>query len=710
MPPRKPSKTTRKPSSSSSRPPSTQTLRFDSPSDDVPPTKKAKTRPMMSIARPPMFDLGPSQPKSQPQDAKGKGKAKQIAPPTPREDSGDDRLWVDKYEPLCEEELAVHKRKLQDVKQWLSEAYEGGPSGKLKKYRRILVLTGPAGTAKTATIRVLSKELGYEILEWRNSMDEHFSRDPDSDSSFVEYEGLSDKFQAFLTRASSCRPIFSSQPSAQPTSSQASRSSQLPPSSSSSSTTATPAASPPKRQLILLEDLPNILHPATQASFHAALEAFVASPEGSVAPLVIIISDAGVRGENPEEDIPRWKSRTKEAMDVRNVLPPSLLHSPYVTQISFNPIAATYMRTALKTLLDRHFSSSSHSSGSRPTKDVLDVIVESSNGDIRSAVMALQFACTADNSNPSRAVEKGSKRAGKTKGPSARVVLEAVTRREQSLALFHLLGKIMYNKRKGDPPSSSASAKDTRKDQEIDARLKDPPPLPPHLKHHERRPSRVDVESLYADTPIDASLLSLYIHQNYTQYCSTLDECEALVDALSWVDASGGENWYQANPHQFHLVALGTLHALPSPVPRRNQKPFKPGFFEALRKQHEAEDGVRDVQMWLQQSGDVAVPGWSQTEVALSVGNVLRARDTYTSHSSTPSSSRAPPTHRLFSTLEFARDNVGIAELAEEGDVTLDAPEIEREVRPVKVPLRAGEEEDERLGGWLSDDDIEEWE
>ena len=67
---------------------------------------------------------------------------------------------------------------------------------------------------------------------------------------------------------------------------------------------------------------------------------------------------------------------------------------------------------------------------------------------------------------------------------------------------------------------------------------------------------------------------------------------------------SGGltpvEQWYQANPHQFHLVALGKMHAFPSPVPRRNQKPFKPAFFETLKQQHEAEDGVRDVQLWLQ--------------------------------------------------------------------------------------------------------------
>lgn len=58
--------------------------------------------------------------------------------------------------------------------------------------------------------------------------------------------------------------------------------------------------------------------------------------------------------------------------------------------------------------------------------------------------MALQFACTADSST--RKPAKGTKKASKGQGPSARVMLEAVTRREQSLALFHLLGKVMYNK------------------------------------------------------------------------------------------------------------------------------------------------------------------------------------------------------------------------------------------------------------------------
>ena len=101
------------------------------------------------------------------------------------------------------------------------------------------------------------------------------------------------------------------------------------------------------------------------------------------------------------------------------------------------------MKKALQHLIGKHFdTSTTQPSATPPSKEVVDIIVESSNGDIRSAIMALEFACTADSSSHKAA--KGAKRGGK--GPSASVILEAVTRREQSLALFHLLGKIMYNK------------------------------------------------------------------------------------------------------------------------------------------------------------------------------------------------------------------------------------------------------------------------
>lgn len=48
-------------------------------------------------------------------------------------------------------------------------------------------------------------------------------------------------------------------------------------------------------------------------------------------------------------------------------------------------------------------------------------------------------------------------------------------------------------------------------------------------------------KSLYTDSPVDSSLFSLYIHQNYTQFCNESEECDGVIDWLSWVDSSGGE-------------------------------------------------------------------------------------------------------------------------------------------------------------------------
>jgi hypothetical protein len=46
-------------------------------------------------------------------------------------------------------------------------------------------------------------------------------------------------------------------------------------------------------------------------------------------------------------------------------------------------------------------------------------------------------------------------------------------------------------------------------------------------------------------------------------------------------------------------LALGTLHSLPSPVPRRSQKYFKPEFFSFLQKEKDAWDSVRITKDWI---------------------------------------------------------------------------------------------------------------
>lgn len=140
----------------------------------------------------------------------------------------------------------------------------------------------------------------------------------------VEYEGHSEKFRKFFTRATSCNSIFgNTQPLSQ--ASQSIRSSSQP----------APSRTIPKRQIILLEDLPNILHSGTQEAFHETLKNLTREGAPSVSPVVIIISDAGLRGEDAEESTSSgWKGKAREAVDVRNVIPSSVLTSIYVTQIA----------------------------------------------------------------------------------------------------------------------------------------------------------------------------------------------------------------------------------------------------------------------------------------------------------------------------------------------------------------------------------------
>jgi cell cycle checkpoint protein len=109
------------------------------------------------------------------------------------------------------------------------------------------------------------------------------------------------KFRAFLTRAYACTNVLQA--------------------------SGAPSQASSRHRIILLEDLPNILHGPTKTSFHSALQSLI---EATV-PVVVIVSDAGLRGEDIEGST-GW--RGKEAIDVRTVLGP-LVGSPYVTQIAF---------------------------------------------------------------------------------------------------------------------------------------------------------------------------------------------------------------------------------------------------------------------------------------------------------------------------------------------------------------------------------------
>jgi len=46
-------------------------------------------------------------------------------------------------------------------------------------------VTGPAGAGKTATIRVLSRELKFNIIEWQNTLDDVFNEEDYGDKDLI---------------------------------------------------------------------------------------------------------------------------------------------------------------------------------------------------------------------------------------------------------------------------------------------------------------------------------------------------------------------------------------------------------------------------------------------------------------------------------------------------------------------------------------------
>ncbi|KAB0391260.1 hypothetical protein E2I00_000684, partial [Balaenoptera physalus] len=113
--------------------------------------------------------------------------------------------WVDKYKPETQHELAVHKKKIEEVETWLkAEVLERQP----KQGGSILLITGPPGCGKTTTIKILSKEHGIQVQEWINPVLPQFQNDdfkeifnPESSFHVFPYQSQIAVFKEFLLRA-----------------------------------------------------------------------------------------------------------------------------------------------------------------------------------------------------------------------------------------------------------------------------------------------------------------------------------------------------------------------------------------------------------------------------------------------------------------------------------------------------------------------------
>jgi len=474
-----------------------------------------------------------------------------------RAEAADRRPWTDKYGPVSLDELAVHKKKVADVRAWLTDVF-GGTSRK-----RLLLLKGSAGCGKTATLSLLSRELGIAVQEWKNptgsmSTADHFVS---VTAQFEDFVGRTGKFGSLAFEA----PSQGSQ--------------RTTPSSSSSR----------QKQLVLVEEFPNTFTRTSSAvqSFRSSLLNYLAAntqsataffgsqhaAEQSVTPIVMIIS----------ETLLSTNTAAADSFTAHRLLGPEILTHAGVSVLEFNSIAPTFMTKALDTIIVKE----ARDSGRRKTlgPQVIQRLAEL--GDIRSAVSSLEFLCLrGDDSEGWGANVNFTKKKGPKDTPMTKMEqdsLQLVTQRESTLGIFHAVGRVVYNKRL--PDSTEV-----------------PITQPPNWFPERRRPkvSEVNVDTLIDETGTDTQTFVAALHENYVLSCSgadseeTLDSIEGCIDALSDADLLSPDRFGAGSSRRnlqgtsadnlrqdemcFQTSVRGLLYNLPTPVKRLAPPPGVQGI------------------------------------------------------------------------------------------------------------------------------------
>jgi len=497
----------------------------------------------------------------------------------------DKRPWTEQFAPFDLTELSVHKRKVGDVRQWLESAFNS-------RRRKVLVLKGVAGTGKTATIRLLAKDMGFGIAEWRNPSG--FEQQAEGSSTSTA------QFEEFVRRAGGSEGL---------TLSTGEHDTSI---SSNDPTSATSLIYPHTKQILLIEEFPNTFSRTSTAlqSFRAEMLRYVASSavrDHACVPIVLVIS----------ETLLSTNTAAADSFTAHRLLGPELVTHPSVNTIEFNPVAPTILTKALETIVVKEARKSGRHK--TPGPQVLKYLAET--GDIRSAVSSLEFLCLRGDDGDiwSSKVAFTKPKKAKTDPPltkSEEEALKLITNRESTLGIFHAVGRVVYNKR-SEPTKGDAIAR------------------PPSWLPQHRRPTvpETNVDLLIDELGTDTPTFLAALHENYALSCSdsssdeTLESLNGCIQSISDADlfsvdrfsfgtrafSGSATDSLRQDEISFQVAVRGLLFSLPSPVHRSTpydgrkadaHRMFYPASLK-LWKQREELEGILELLTSRVQSGSL---------------------------------------------------------------------------------------------------------
>ncbi|KDO71280.1 hypothetical protein CISIN_1g005987mg [Citrus sinensis] len=307
--------------------------------------------------------------------------------------SSTQQLWAEKYKPRSLEELAVQRKKVEEVRAWFEERL--GDS-KDKFSTNVLVITGQAGVGKTATVRQIASHLGARLYEWDTPTPTIWQEYMHNCKTGLEYTSKLDEFENFVERI---RRYGSTSPS-------------IPGESKSSA-------------ILLIDDLP-VTNGRT--AFERLRQCLLLLVRSTHIPTAVVLTECG------KADSVDSTAQSFEELQ-------SILVDAGARKVALNPITnGSIKRTLSKICRQEQYSLST---------EQIDLVAQASGGDIRQAITSLQFSSLKQDPmlNLSLSISKPNFPEEKADGHGGFSIQFG---RDETLSLFHALGKFLHNKRETD--------------------------------------------------------------------------------------------------------------------------------------------------------------------------------------------------------------------------------------------------------------------
>uniref|UniRef100_A0A2P2J5G0 Cell cycle checkpoint protein RAD17 n=1 Tax=Rhizophora mucronata TaxID=61149 RepID=A0A2P2J5G0_RHIMU len=307
--------------------------------------------------------------------------------------SNSDELWVDKYKPRFLEDLAVHKKKVQEVKMWFEERIRT-PKENIRN--QVLILTGQSGVGKSASIHVIASHFGATLCEWNTPTPTIWQEHLHTFNAGLHYTSKLDEFVNFIEKIRKYGVI-----------------------PSSLSLVSKPSI------VLLIDDLPVT---NGRAAFERLQNCLLLLIRSAKVPTIILVT------HNERAESADHMTRSMEELELS-------LENAGACKVAFNPITNNSIKKTLTKICREEQCN--------VTAEQIDLIAQASGGDIRHAITSLQLFCVEPErgSNASLLNYTSSYSLGKADESNSLVSGSLLFGRDETLSLFHALGKFLHNKR-----------------------------------------------------------------------------------------------------------------------------------------------------------------------------------------------------------------------------------------------------------------------